>query len=68
MRTITKPDFGKCPYGGHFDNRWVEVRMTVDNKDIRLKDVPQGACPQCGSRVYKSETLLRIEALMKEHK
>lgn len=68
MRTITKPNFGKCPCGGHFNTRWVEVRMTVDGKNVLLKDVPQGACPQCGSRVYKPETLLRIELLMKGHK
>jgi hypothetical protein len=42
--------------------------MTVDGKNVLLKDVPQGACPQCGSRVYKPETLLRIELLMKGHK
>jgi hypothetical protein len=41
--------------------------MTVDGKAIRLDNVPQGACPQCGSRVYKPETLLRIELLMRGH-
>jgi len=39
--------------------------MTVGEKQIVLNDVPQGVCPQCGSRVYKAEMLERIEATMK---
>lgn len=39
--------------------------MTVNNKVVVLTNVPQGACPLCGSRVYKPEVLERIESLMK---
>jgi len=39
--------------------------MTVDGRRITLTDVPQGACPNCGSRVYKAEMLARIEGVMK---
>jgi hypothetical protein len=39
--------------------------MTVDGSRVTLSDVPQGACPNCGSRVYKAETLARIEGVMR---
>jgi len=39
--------------------------MTVDGNPVKLTDVLQGACPNCGSRVYKAETLARIEAVMR---
>jgi hypothetical protein len=60
-----KRDYGRCPCSGQYENRYVEVRMTVNTKVVVLTDVPQGACPLCGSRVYKAETLERIESLMK---
>ena len=44
------------------------VRLTVNAKVVVLTDVPQGACPNCGSRVYKAEVLERIESLMKGQK
>ena len=36
-----------------------------DGKTLVLTDVPQGACPNCGSRVYKPEVIQRVESLMK---
>jgi YgiT-type zinc finger domain-containing protein len=48
-----------------YQRRFVEVRMNVKGKPVVLTNVPQGACPQCGSRVYKSEVLERLESLMK---
>jgi hypothetical protein len=39
--------------------------MTVDGELVVLTDIPQGACPNCGSRVYKSEMLERIEDVLK---
>jgi YgiT-type zinc finger domain-containing protein len=63
-----KKDYGRCPCGGAYEQRFVEVRMTVASKIVVLTDVPQGACPSCGSRVYKAETLERIESLMKANK
>ena len=56
-------DYGKCPCSGTYERRTVEVRMTVRGEPVVLTDVPQGACPICGSRVYKTEVLERIEAL-----
>ncbi len=60
-----KIDYNGCPCGGVYESRQVEVRMTVGDKLIVLTDVPQGACPLCGSRVYKTEVLEKIESLMK---
>jgi len=39
--------------------------MAVKTRSVVLTGVPQGSCRRCGSRVYKTETLERIEALMK---
>lgn len=39
--------------------------MTVDENQIVLSHVPQGACPVCGSRVYKAAELQAIESVMK---
>jgi YgiT-type zinc finger domain-containing protein len=65
MSAYGAPDYGRCPCGGQYDNRFVEVRMTVKAKVVVLTNVPQGACSTCGSRVYKAEVLERIESLMK---
>ena len=68
MADYAKRDYGRCPCSGTYDNRFVEVRLTVNAKVVVLTDVPQGACPNCGSRVYKAEVLERIESLMKGQK
>lgn len=65
MADYGRRDYGRCPCSGVYDNRSVEVRLTVGGKQVVLTDVPQGACPNCGSRVYKGEVLERIESLMK---
>jgi hypothetical protein len=57
--------WGRCPCGGTYEQRVVEVNMSVEGKPVKLTDVLQGACPNCGSRVYKAEMLARIEATMK---
>ena len=57
--------YGKCPCGGIYERRTVEVRLTVEGEALILPDVPQGVCPVCGSRVYKLDVLERIEATMK---
>jgi hypothetical protein len=46
----------------------VEISMTVEQRPVKLTDVPQGFCPKCGGRVYKAETLARIEATMKSER
>jgi hypothetical protein len=60
-------EWGQCPCGGQYVHRQVEVRMMVEGKPVTLSDVFQGACPTCGSRVYKAEQLARIEAIMKSN-
>jgi YgiT-type zinc finger domain-containing protein len=66
MGTPIQVEYGKCPCGGEYESRVVEVRMTVQGEYIVLTNVPQGACPNCGSRVYKTDVLERIESLMKK--
>lgn len=56
-------EYGSCPCTGVYEKRTVEITMTVDGETVVLENVPQGACPFCGSRVYKTEVLERIEAL-----
>jgi len=58
-------EWGRCPCGGTFDHKLVEVNMTVEGKAVTLRDVPQGVCPNCGSRVYKAEMLTRIEGTLR---
>jgi YgiT-type zinc finger domain-containing protein len=68
MSDYSKRDYGRCPCGGTYENRFVEVRLNVAGKTVVLTQVPQGACPNCGSRVYKGEVLERIESLMKQRR
>jgi YgiT-type zinc finger domain-containing protein len=65
MRSLPA-EYGTCPCAGTYENRSVEVRMTVGGKAIVLENIPQGACPLCGSRVYKTEVLECLEALMRQ--
>jgi hypothetical protein len=60
--------WGRCPCGGEYEQRLVEVRMTVEGKPVRLSDVFQASCPTCGSRVYKAAQLARIEGMMKSER
>jgi YgiT-type zinc finger domain-containing protein len=57
-------DWGSCPCGGEYTQRLVEVRMTVEERPVVFENVPQGACPTCGSRVYKPAILSRLEAAL----
>ncbi|MEN8654158.1 hypothetical protein ABCR94_27070 [Streptomyces sp. 21So2-11] len=58
--------YGRCPCGGTYEERWVDVRFTDPHGSSgRLTDVPQGACVLCGSRVYKLAVLQRIEGAFK---
>jgi YgiT-type zinc finger domain-containing protein len=58
-------DWGQCPCGGVYERRTVEIKMTVNGQPVVLRDVLQGACPNCGSRIYKAGQLQRIEETMK---
>ncbi|WP_405906119.1 MULTISPECIES: YgiT-type zinc finger protein [unclassified Streptomyces] len=59
------PGFGLCPCGGLYNTRRVEVRMTVTGRTVVIPELPQGACPTCGSRVYKVRTLELLEVMMR---
>ena len=57
--------YGRCPCGGTYEARRVEVRMTVAGELMVLDNLPQGACPVCGSRVYKTAVLEELERAMR---
>ncbi len=65
MNDAYVPEFGPCPCGGSYESRRVEVRMTVHGELLTFSDVPQGACPLCGSRVYRRDVLAAVEAAMR---
>lgn len=65
MVVPTGSDYGRCPCSGTFEKRTVEVKMTVLGELIVLDSVPQGACPTCGSRVYKAAVLMAVEDIMR---
>jgi YgiT-type zinc finger domain-containing protein len=65
MTTPASLDWGRCPCGGTFEHKLVEIKMTVEGSVVTLTDVPQGVCPSCGSRVYKAETLTRVESTLR---
>jgi hypothetical protein len=52
--------FGRCPCTGLYQRRFVEVRF----KGQLLQNIPQGYCPQCGSRVYQAFVLRWLEAAL----
>jgi YgiT-type zinc finger domain-containing protein len=56
---------GTCPCTGIYQRRFVEVRIKVSGETVVLRSVPQGACPQCGSRIYKARVLQALETLFK---
>ena len=39
--------------------------MSVADETVVLEHVPQGACPTCGSRVYKAATLKMLETVLR---
>ena len=39
---------------------------TIQGEKIVLRDMPQGACPHCGARVYKRDVIAALEALNRE--
>jgi hypothetical protein len=58
-------DYGICPCSGKYEQRRIEVSMRVKDEQIDLQDIPQGVCPLCGSRVYKTDHLLYLDSIMK---
>ena len=63
MTVLPERHYGRCPCSGIYSQRRVEVRLNVAGSQVVLTDVAQGACPQCGSRVYKAEILEALEGL-----
>ena len=59
-------NFGQCPCkGGAYRTQYVKVSASLQERQVVMEDVAQGACDSCGSRVYKADTLRRIEAVMR---
>ena len=65
MTSPREAHYGRCPCGGTYETRRVEVRMTVAGERVVLENVPQGACPLCGSRVYKTAVLEELERALR---
>lgn len=63
-RRHTDEALTRCPCGGRYEARLVEVRMTVEDHRVVLADVQQDACPVCGSRVYEARTLRLVEDVL----
>lgn len=61
--TVAEPD--RCPCGGTYQSRRVEVRMTVHNEQVVLPEVTQDACPLCGLRTYRAAVLEALEAVLR---
>jgi hypothetical protein len=58
--------YGSCACGGRYGVRQVEVRFVTGSGTLELRPVPQGACGQCGGRVYKLAELAALEGMMKD--
>jgi YgiT-type zinc finger domain-containing protein len=65
MCFMSSISYGTCPCSGVFEPRFVEVTMKPQGRNVVLTGVPQGACPNCGSHVYKAEVLELLESVMK---
>ena len=64
MADLKEVEYGRCPCGGYYESRGVEVTVS----GLVLSGVPQGHCPKCTSRVYKLLVLQCIESAMRrEH-
>jgi hypothetical protein len=57
--------YGHCICGMKYEHRFVEVHMVLDGQHVVVDKVPRGACPLCGSLVYKTAVLATIESKMK---
>ena len=66
MNPLTEAHFGDCVCGGKFESRMVEVRFNFTDRTLLFEDISQGKCNSCGSCVYQSGTLARMEMLYRE--
>lgn len=60
--------FGTCPCGGRYEARAVEVRLPVGGEQVVHRNVEQGLCPNCGSRVYEAGVIEELETLFAERR
>jgi YgiT-type zinc finger domain-containing protein len=58
-------EYGDCPCSGRYENLAVDIRVSVAGHIEELREVPQGSCPLCGSRVYKADVIERLDGLLK---
>ena len=58
-------EFGTCWCGGQYSKgRRVELRITTDEGEISLTDVPQGACAMCDGRAYKLADIAGLDGIL----
>lgn len=57
--------FGRCGCGGTFEQRLVEVRVTIDGTAFLHEGVQQGNCPLCGRRVYQAAMVVALERFLR---
>ncbi len=70
MKTKTKKyDYGECEIcNSRMEARLVKQDFWIRGELIVIENVPAGVCPQCGSRVVKSEVGRRIEEMIHNRK
>jgi hypothetical protein len=54
---------GRCPCGGTYEDRIVEVRLPSGHEShaVIFPGVPSAVCSWCNSRVYPAPVLRRLE-------
>ncbi|MEU5958603.1 hypothetical protein [Streptomyces sp. NPDC047525] len=62
MTETTSVWYGRCPCGGAYRDRSIDVPIRSTTFPLVITDVGQGSCLLCDSRVYKASTLLMVEA------
>ena len=65
MELAMSKGYGRCSCGGAFAARVVQVNMSPGSEQVSVSGVPQGACPICGSRVYKVNILAGLEEMFR---
>ena len=61
------PDFGKCPCTmGRLQPRHIDIRLKFRGRTLIINGVLQGKCGQCGTTVYRPQTLARLETIYLE--
>lgn len=53
---------------GRFKPMRVEVTLALGDSNLTLNGIMQGKCSECGTTVYRPQTLTRLETLYLEGK